>query len=50
LVDLVAVASPDYSPFIVNFHLADGLEQDGRISKREFKKACIKGLVKYPFR
>ncbi len=37
-------------PFIVNFALADGPDQDGRISKREFKKACKKGLVKYPFR
>jgi hypothetical protein len=35
---------------IVNFKLADGPDQDGRISKREFKKACKKGLVKYPFR
>jgi hypothetical protein len=34
-------------PFIVNFKLADGPDQDGRISKREFKKACSKGLVKY---
>ncbi len=34
-------------PFIVNFKLADGPDQDGRISKREFKKACAKGLVKY---
>ncbi|MGH6735464.1 MAG: EF-hand domain-containing protein [Methyloceanibacter sp.] len=38
------------APFIVNFALADGPDQDGRISKREFKKACKKGLVKYPFR
>ncbi len=38
------------APFIVNFTLADGPDQDGRISKREFKKACKKGLVKYPFR
>jgi hypothetical protein len=38
------------APFIVNFKLADGPDQDGRISKREFKKACKKGLVKYPFR
>jgi hypothetical protein len=38
------------APFIVNFKLADGPDQDGRISKREFKKACGKGLVKYPFR
>lgn len=37
-------------PFIVNFTLADGEDQDGLISKREFKKACSKGLVKYPFR
>lgn len=34
-------------PYIVNFKLADGPDQDGRISKREFKKACSKGLVKY---
>ncbi len=34
-------------PFIVNFALADGPDQDGAISKREFKKACSKGLVKY---
>jgi hypothetical protein len=33
--------------FIVNFKLADGPDQDGRISKHEFKKACAKGLVKY---
>lgn len=38
------------APFIVNFALADGPDQDGKISKREFKKACKKGLVKYPFR
>jgi hypothetical protein len=38
------------APFIVNFKLADGADQDGLISKREFKKACSKGLVKYPFR
>lgn len=37
----------DARPFIVNFKLADGPDQDGRISKREFKKACSKGLVKY---
>lgn len=37
-------------PYIVNFALADGPDQDGRISKREFKKACKKGLVKYTFR
>ncbi len=35
-------------PYIVNFALADGANQDGRISKREFKKACKKGLVKFP--
>ena len=35
-------------PYIVNFPLADGADQDGRISKREFKKACKKGLVKFP--
>ena len=35
------------APFIVNFALADGPDQDGKISKREFKKACAKGLVKY---
>lgn len=35
------------APFIVNFKLADGPDQDGKISKREFKKACSKGLVKY---
>jgi hypothetical protein len=38
------------APFIVNFKLADGPDQDSQISKREFKKACKKGLVKYPFR
>lgn len=37
----------DAAPFIVNFKLADGPDQDGKISKREFKKACSKGLVKY---
>jgi hypothetical protein len=37
-------------PFIVNFALADGSDQDGKISKREFKKACKKGLVKYTLR
>jgi hypothetical protein len=37
-------------PYIVNFKLADGPDQDGRISKREFKKACAKGLVKYRHR
>ncbi|GFO81398.1 hypothetical protein [Methyloceanibacter sp.] len=36
----------DAAPWIVNFKLADGEDQDGRISKREFKKACSKGLVK----
>ena len=40
----------DAAPFIVNFELTDGPDQDGKISKREFKKACKKGLVKYPFR
>jgi hypothetical protein len=40
----------DAAPFIVNFTLADGPDQDGKISKREFKKACKKGLVKYTFR
>jgi hypothetical protein len=34
-------------PYIVNFALADGPDQDGRISRREFKKSCKKGLVKY---
>ncbi len=37
-------------PFIVNFAMADGPDQDGKISKHEFKKACKKGLVMYPFR
>jgi hypothetical protein len=37
------------APFIVNFKLADGPDQDGLISKREFKEAGAKGLVKYPF-
>ena len=37
-------------PYIVNFALADGPDQDGRISKREFKKGCGKGLVKYRWR
>ena len=36
------------APFIVNFAMADGPDQDGKISKREFKKACKKGLVKFP--
>jgi hypothetical protein len=40
----------DAAPFIVNFALADGPDQDGKISKRELKKACKKGLVKYTFR
>ena len=35
-------------PFIVNFAMADGQDQDSKISKREFKKACKKGLVKFP--
>ncbi len=34
-------------PYIVNFKLADGPDQDGQISKHEFKKACSKGLVIY---
>lgn len=34
------------APYIVNFKLADGPDQDGKISKREFMKACSKGLVK----
>lgn len=34
------------APYIVNFKLADGADQDGVITKREFKKACSKGLVK----
>jgi hypothetical protein len=37
-------------PFIVNFKLADGSDQDGRISKHEFKKACRLGLVAYTLR
>jgi hypothetical protein len=37
-------------PFIVNFKMADGPDQDGRISKREFKKACSLGVVKNPIR
>jgi len=32
-------------PFIVNWKMADA-NQDGAISKKEFKKACSKGLVK----
>jgi len=36
--------------FIVNFKLADGADQDGRISKHEFHKACKLGLVKYTLR
>jgi len=40
----------DAAPYIVNFKLADGADQDGRISKREFKHACSKGLVKYTLR
>jgi hypothetical protein len=38
------------APYIVNFALADGPDRDGKISKREFKKACRKGLVKYRWR
>ena len=38
------------APYIVNFKLADGADQDGRISKREFKHACSKGLVVYRLR
>jgi hypothetical protein len=34
------------APYIVNFKLADGPDQDGIITKREFMKACSKGLVK----
>ena len=37
-------------PFIVNWKLADGPDQDNKVSKREFKKACSKGLVKNPYR
>lgn len=37
-------------PFIVNFKLADGPDQDGAISKHEFKQACKLGLVKYTLR
>ena len=46
-----AVGDGDYltrqnaGPFIVNWNLADG-NQDGVITKKEFKKACSKGLVK----
>ena len=29
----------DAGPYIVNFALADGPDQDGKISKREFKKS-----------
>ena len=36
------------APFIVNFAMADGQDQDSKISKREFKKACKKGLVNFP--
>ena len=36
--------------FIVNFKLADGSDQDGKISKHEFKKACSMGLVKNTIR
>jgi hypothetical protein len=32
------------------FKLADGADQDGRISKHEFHKACKLGLVKYTLR
>lgn len=32
-------------PYIVNWTLADA-NGDGKITKREFKKACSKGLVK----
>jgi hypothetical protein len=52
----VAVPSGHYlyrqnaHPFIVNFKLADGVDQDGRLSKHEFKKACKLGLVKYTLR
>jgi hypothetical protein len=40
------LAERDAWPYIVNWKLADA-NQDGRISKRELKKACSKGLVKY---
>jgi hypothetical protein len=36
--------------FLVNFKLADGSDQDGKISKHEFKKACSIGLVKNTIR
>ena len=48
-----AVPSGEYlleanaAPFIVNFKLADGADQDGKISKSEFEAACAKGLVKF---
>jgi hypothetical protein len=37
----------DATPFIVNFKLADGPDQDKKISKAEFEDACAKGLVKF---
>jgi hypothetical protein len=35
--------SQNAAPFIVNFTLADGPDQDGRISKREFKRPARRG-------
>ena len=37
----------DAAPYIVNWHMADGSDHDGKLSKVEFKSACRKGLVKY---
>ncbi len=41
------LARADAAPYIVNFKLADGPDQDGKITKKEFLHACSKGLVKY---
>ena len=37
----------DAAPYIVNWHLADGRDHDGKLSRAEFETACRKGLVKY---
>lgn len=42
-----ALMKANAAPYIVNFKLADGPDQDGQISKSEFFHACSKGLVKY---
>ncbi len=40
------LARADAYPYIVNFMMADGPDQDGKISRKEFKHACSMGLVK----